>query len=601
MSFKYRLILFYIIIEAFFITLIVSVNFSALNQASKHLTEQRIESNISLIKELIKVPLSIYDFATLDNIVDKTVNRNLINTIIVYDNEDIILSSKSVSKDFFSKDIDFFDEKQLKVNQESEFYTKHIHVKENGNELGSFIIIFDLKSSNEFITENRNKTLVLIIFEILISLFVSYYTGNKLTRMLEILSIKAKEIGEGKDPQMPYLNKKDEIGVLANSMKKMKIHLDERRNNIFKMQKQKDNFFANMSHELKTPLNSINIISTVMLKNKNKNLNEQELKNIKIINNCGKDLLVLINDILDISKIEDGQIIINPKEFNFNDLYEEIVDMFKVSAKEKNIEFIYEKDESLKIVNNDEVRIKQILINLIGNAMKFTSKGKVSLKITDLGENIRLIIKDEGIGIPKDKQKLIFKRFKQVDEGIARKYGGTGLGLAICDNLVKLLDGKIEVNSKLGEGSVFTVVIKKNIDKSLKTDINKNGDEIESLHLETHEIENEKQNILVLNDDVISFMPYSVELKRKAESLVQVDDIDQFIKQLLSNKFDILILNIENFSQFIIYDSLRGVEFNKLFLISNKDTKVDEKLENLAEEVFIKPIDKNHFIDKIIK
>lgn len=596
MSFKYRLILFYIIIEVFFITLIVGVNFSALNFASEKLTKEKVSSNVSLIEDLIKVPLSIYDLATLDNIVEKTVDRNIIDTLLIYDSQNVILSSRSKHSEFLNKSIDFFKSEDFKINN-MELETRFVTVKEDNIILGSFIIVFNLNSSNEFIKENRNMTLLLILIEILISLFVSYYTGNKLTKMLEILTQKARKIGEGEDPDIPYLDKNDEIGTLAKAMNKMKLDLEERRNNILNIQKQKDSFFANMSHELKTPLNSINIISTLMLKNKSGNLDENELKNIKIMNSCGKDLLVLINDILDISRIESGQVKINPQQFNFNKLFEEITDMFLLASNEKGLEFTYKKDEDLTLIYNDEVRIKQIIVNLIGNAIKFTEKGKIELNVYLENNKINISIKDEGIGIPKEKQKLIFERFKQVDDGISRKYGGTGLGLAICKDLSKLLGGDIIVNSELGIGSEFIVSIDKNLDEENLNTLSINKEKQEYLN---DVINNKKRHdILLLNNDVISFMKYTIELKRESNSLVQVNEISQFISHLTKSNFDIIIINIENFSQYIIFDSLRGIEFEKLYLISKSDAKIDKNLLELSTEVFVMPINKEEFISKV--
>jgi signal transduction histidine kinase len=203
-----------------------------------------------------------------------------------------------------------------------------------------------------------------------------------------------------------------------------------------------------------------------MLKNKSGNLDDNELRNIKIINSCGKDLLTLINDILDVSRLESGQVKISPSKFDFNKLFDEIVDMFLLATNEKGLEFIYEKDENLNFIYNDEVRIKQIIVNLIGNSIKFTQNGKITLCVYLSGEKINISVKDDGIGIPKDKQKLIFERFKQVDDGISRKYGGTGLGLAICKDLARLLGGNINVKSELGLGSEFVVTIDKNLDES---------------------------------------------------------------------------------------------------------------------------------------
>lgn len=331
--------------------------------------------------------------------------------------------------------------------------------------IGSLYVIFDNTFSDSFISENSRKTIIIVLIEIFMSIFISHYMGTKLTHILTELANKAEAIGRDENPVIPYMNQNDEIWILAKSLHKMKNDLIARNNNIKEIQHQKDSFFANMSHELKTPLNSINIISNVMLKNKNNSLDTNEIKNIEIINKCGKDLLLLINDILDISKLEAGQIKINNEEFNLNDLYKDIVNLFELSTKEKGIEFKHKIAPSLAFVNNDEVRIRQIIINLMRNAIKFTDKGSLELIIDDLGDDIQIVVKDSGIGISEDKQETIFERFKQVDDGISRKYGGTGLGLAICKESAQLLNGDINVVSEVGLESEFIVTINKNLPK----------------------------------------------------------------------------------------------------------------------------------------
>lgn len=604
MSFKYRLILFYIIIEVFFITLIVGVNFSALNNASKELTNQRITSNSSIIEELIKVPLSIYDLATLDNIVEKFVDSNSIDSLLIYDNQELLLSSKSKNNSFFDKDLDYFKNIVDQSNINEDLYIKYIDVVEDNILLGSFVIIFDLESSNNFIEENQIRTLLIILFEILISLFISYYTGNKLTNMLDVLSQKATEIGEEKYPEIPYLELNDEIGTLAKSMDKMKDDLKAKKDNILQMQKQKDNFFANMSHELKTPLNSINIISSVMLKNRSNTLNQSELKNIEIVNKCGKDLLLLINDILDITKLEAGELKLNIQNFDFDLLCTDIENMFTMSASEKGIGFICEKDDSISIINNDEIRIKQILINLIGNAIKFTSHGNVSLKIKDLGESIEFKVKDDGIGISEDKQELIFERFKQIDEGMSRRYGGTGLGLAICKDLTQLLNGEISVSSKLNIGSEFTVIIQKNFNNSNYT--NKLVQNISESKNEDKTKKTKKQlvsksyNILILNTDIVAFMPYTIELRRSAKSLLQVHNINKFANSVKEKNYDVIIINLDEFSQEDILNVLKSTKINKLILISKDKLEINEELIKLSTNEFVIPLIKDEFISSVL-
>lgn len=604
MSFKYRLILFYILVEIFFITLIVGVNFNALIGASNKLTNEKIESSTSFIEELVKVPLSVYDLATLDNIVEKVTSIKDIDALMIFDNQNNFISGKNSYKNLSEYSVEEFDkdyEKELRNN-------KHLMIKKEIYEenvfLGSFGILFDMESSNEFIDENRNKTLVLIIIEILISFIVSYYVGNKLTNMLKNLSDVAKEIGEDKNPEIPYLEMKDEIGTLSKSMDKMKKDLKTRNDNIIEMQKQKDSFFANMSHELKTPLNAINVISSVMLHNKNNELDQLNLKNINIINKCGNDLLVLINDILDISKLEAGEIKLNCENFNFKIFIDGIIHLFENMANEKDIKLDCKVDDSLEYIYNDEVRIKQIIINLLSNAVKFTEHGTIDLSVKDLGENIEIGVKDNGIGIPQNKLETIFERFKQVDDTTSRKYGGTGLGLAICKELSYLLNGNIKVKSILKEGSTFILTIQKNFSKTdLKNNSNqlieenKNDKLIDTSLNDKNYIENE--NILLLNKDIVSFMSIAVELKRKAKKLFQVHDLYFFKEELRFNKYDIIIVNLKSLDQDDVYEILKNKKFKTLIVITEKE-ELSENMKNIATLVYASPINKSEFLEKIL-
>lgn len=294
--------------------------------------------------------------------------------------------------------------------------------------------------------------------------------------MLTNLSDVAKEIGETKTPEIPYKNNKDEIGVLANSLNKMQFDLktrreklklltkdlEEQKEELIIANKAKDDFLANMSHELKTPLNSINIISSVMSRNKEENLSEKDVYNLNMINKCGHDLLYLINDMLDISKLEANQIVLNKEDINLKLLIKDITEIFKPQVTNKNLELKVSVEDSIKFIHNDKQRIKQIVENLLSNALKFTARGKIEVQVKDKNNFIEILVKDEGIGIKEDKLEHIFDRFKQAEESTSRRYGGTGLGLAICKELSILLGGDIKVQSIFGKGSIFRVFIPKN-------------------------------------------------------------------------------------------------------------------------------------------
>lgn len=219
-------------------------------------------------------------------------------------------------------------------------------------------------------------------------------------------------------------------------------------------------FVANMSHELRTPLNSIIGFSTVLLSNRSGVLQERELGYAEKINRNGKHLLSLINDILDLSKIEAGRMDLEFRSTDLDGVCQEIVEMLRPQAASRQIELTLEIDQQLPAVTTDSGKLRQVLVNLVGNAIKFTEKGAVGLKASAEGANaVSLEVTDTGIGIPKDKLETIFEPFRQADSGTTRRFGGTGLGLTISRSIVDLLGGRISVTSAEGEGSCFRVLL----------------------------------------------------------------------------------------------------------------------------------------------
>lgn len=239
--------------------------------------------------------------------------------------------------------------------------------------------------------------------------------------------------------------------------------------------KYKSEFLANMSHELRTPLNSILILANVLANNKNKRLDKKEVTHAEVIHKAGTDLLTLINDILDLSKIESGKLDIIMEAVSIQEVSMDMEMMFRQVANDKEVHFEIRQEEGmLETLTSDRVRLEQILKNLLSNAFKFTSPaGTVSLNMyrpdstiayqheaLDQAEQVLAFsVTDSGIGIPQDKQQVIFEAFSQADGSTSRKFGGTGLGLSICVQLSKLLGGKIIIESEEGVGSTFTLYL----------------------------------------------------------------------------------------------------------------------------------------------
>jgi signal transduction histidine kinase/DNA-binding response OmpR family regulator len=224
----------------------------------------------------------------------------------------------------------------------------------------------------------------------------------------------------------------------------------------------KSTFLATMSHEIRTPMNGVIGMTSLLYETP---LSSEQAEYVHVINTSGEALLNVINDVLDFSKIESGQMELEEQSFNLHRLVEDVIDLFAVKAADNGIDLLYQIDYEIpENIISDGYRIRQVLINLINNAMKFTHEGEVFLNVERVSHPddqlaIRFEVRDTGIGIPEEKMSRLFKAFSQVDSSNTRKYGGTGLGLIISDRLVNLLQGTIEVESELGKGSVFSFTI----------------------------------------------------------------------------------------------------------------------------------------------
>ncbi|AOY74881.1 response regulator [Clostridium formicaceticum] len=224
--------------------------------------------------------------------------------------------------------------------------------------------------------------------------------------------------------------------------------------------KYKTEFLANMSHELRTPLNSVILLSRLLMKDEGIGLQEKQLERVEVIYHSGQELLRLINDILDLSKIEAGKMNIHRKKFHSKDLVRELRRLFEGMLAEKKLQFTIQ-DKIDDVLIGDCEKISQILRNFISNALKFTERGEVTLKMMEDEENGMVFsVTDTGIGIASDNLSKIFEAFQQEDGSISRKFGGTGLGLSISKKLAELMGGEIKVNSKVGEGSTFSLYLK---------------------------------------------------------------------------------------------------------------------------------------------
>jgi CheY-like chemotaxis protein/signal transduction histidine kinase/CHASE3 domain sensor protein len=287
--------------------------------------------------------------------------------------------------------------------------------------------------------------------------------NEELTERGEVLKRSQARL-ESQQAELEQTNSQleEQAGILESQrdeLQRAQVALSERAAELARSNQYKSEFLANMSHELRTPLNSSLILAQLLADNKPGNLNEEQVKFARTIFSAGNDLLALINDILDLSKIEAGKVEVQSESIVVAQAAEALCQAFEPMARERRLAFSCTVDPGTpERIDTDPQRLGQILKNLLSNALKFTERGSIALRVCAAPEGqVAFAVQDSGVGIPPAQQEIIFEAFRQADGSTHRKYGGTGLGLSISRDLARVLGGDVTVQSEVGKGSIFTL------------------------------------------------------------------------------------------------------------------------------------------------
>ncbi|KAA8667104.1 response regulator [Vibrio gigantis] len=543
MTFRTKTIIGIASIEIVMLMALVISAMSFLSDSNEQQLIKRAQATSQLFARATKDAVLSTDIATLDDIVKEIMTIEDIVYVKVERNE--VLLSSAGATDYFNKEIQV--DTNLS-NVDDGIFDTYYPIESDGLKYGSISIGFTTSSINSMLTDAKKTISSIALIEVILVAFCSFILGTYLTKHLYQLSFAVKKVRTQGPGFQLKIKSDDELGDVVNAFNDMSTSLSKNYTDIKQAREQaeqasesKSRFLASMSHEIRTPMNGVLGILSLLKETK---LTKDQSHLVNTASTSGELLLSIINDILDFSRMEANTLILEQKTFSLQECIHSTIDSFEPSANAKNIQLVtpYQPDQPVMVVG-DVHRFQQILLNLIGNAIKFTSEGSVIVNVEtneteDNKVEITCQVADSGIGIESNAMSYLFEEFTMVDQGYSRRRDGSGLGLAICKHLAKLMDGNISASSEEGVGSTFTfsVMLEK---ASNSGEDSRSGSSSVALNPKIL-----SSRILVAEDNKANQLVIVNMFKNAGMTIDIANDGNQAVEMVKNNDYDFIFMDI---------------------------------------------------------